>query len=92
MSTSKDQKGSGHLVLILAVLLTGVIGYAGWNVMQKNKTVADTTAPAVVQQAVVPAKITNKAQATQAKTALESQKIDNTLNTTQLDADLKSVL
>src|SRR5665213_1451732 len=35
----KSQAGFGHvLMLLLLVLAMGVVGYAGWRVMQKSKT------------------------------------------------------
>ncbi len=89
---SFNQKGSSHLVALLALVLVGVIGYAGWHVMQANKTDPNANSSSQTVAAAVPSKIVTKAQANQATKALDSDSLDSSLNTSQLDSDLSSVL
>jgi uncharacterized protein HemX len=91
MSFTSNQKGSGHLVLLLLVIVASGIGLVGYRVVKNNAKKVVTSS--VVKSAVaVPAAITNKTQAAQAAKALDSEAIDTTLDSSQLDTALNSVL
>ena len=91
---TRNQKGSSHLVLLLLVLVLAVVGLAGYRVMKKqDSNIAAVNEPSSVAAAPsVPTKIQSKTQAQQASKALDAESIDKTLDSTQLDNDLKSIL
>ena len=93
MKFSTNQKGSSHLVVLLLVVLVAVVGFAGYRVMKnQDASVASTANESTVAASTVPAKIKTKPQAQQASKALDAEAIDKTLDSTQLDSDLNSVL
>lgn len=91
MKTQSTQAGFSHTFVVLSLLLLALIGFAGYNVLNKNhkNTATNNSSAATVQ---LPAKISNKAQAQQAAKALDKESIDTSLDSGQLDADLNSVL
>ena len=93
MSYTNNQEGSSHIVLVFAVLVLGLIGFAGYRVMNKQNTKTTSASQTVTATtSEVPAKITNKVQAQQASSSLDAESIDTTLDAAQLDAELNSVL
>ncbi len=95
MTNIKDQRGSGHVMLIMLVVVLAAVGFAGYRVMQQQNTsvaTADTVSPAPTKSVAEPSKINNKTQAAQASKTLDAESIDKTLDSTQLDAELDSVL
>lgn len=89
---SFNQAGIGHIVLVAVLLLVGVIGFAGYQVVQKNaaKTEVAQTAPAET----APASIKSKADLEKTEKALAGSdaELDSSLNDKALDADIDSML
>lgn len=83
MKIFSDQRGASHILLIGAILVLGVVGFAGYRVMNADKN-KDT--------ASVPAKIESKKDVEQAKKSLDSDNLDSDLSTSDLDNDLNDVL
>lgn len=81
------QKGAGHIVALLAVVVIAVVGIAGFVVMNaQDSTPAETTAT----QEVSPE------QAELAETSKEldqaNSELDESLDTTELDKDIDAML
>ncbi len=94
MSHLSDQKGSGHIVLIMSVFVLSVVGFAGYRVMksQSTKNSPSSSATTVSSATGIPSKISTKAQAKQAIKTLDNEPIDKTLDSSQLNSELSSVL
>jgi hypothetical protein len=90
MRQSLNQRGSGHVVLLLAVLVVAVVGFAGYRVMSA-KSPADTSDTASAN-ATVPAKLTSKADVLKASNALDQTAVDSSVNPDSLNNDLNSLL
>lgn len=88
-----NQKGSGHIAVVIVVLFLAVAGFAGFKIMHKNTSVA-TPASAATKAAAVPAAINSKADLVQVSKALDdsSSQIDGGLNDNTLNADLNDML
>jgi len=71
-----------ELVIILATV--GVIGAIGYQVYHDHQTKTAAVA--------IPSKIQTKSDLKQAASSLDSQNIDKSLDPTQLDSDVKSLL
>jgi hypothetical protein len=87
-----DQTGSHVVGIMLLVLVLGFIGFAGYKVMNTNKTATNklsATAPATT-----PAAIQNTADLTQAASALDSSsaQVNSGLDASQLDSSLNDML
>jgi len=91
-----NQTGSHLIALALLVLALGVISFAGYTVVQRNKPAdtASTTAQTQTKTAVVPATIKNTADLQQAGTVLDnsSSQLNTSLDDSALNADLSSML
>lgn len=83
MKLFSDQRGSSHIVLIGLIIVLGVVGFAGYRVMNANKDETATT---------VPSKIESKKDVQQAQKSLDSDNLDSDLNTADLDKDLNDLL
>lgn len=95
MRTLKSQTGIGHIVVIMALLMVGVVGFAGYKVVTKQP--AQSTAvrgSSQVDSIAVPAKISTKADLETTTKALDgsSTQVDSGLNDNSLDADLSDML
>jgi uncharacterized protein YpmB len=85
---SLNQTGVSHLIVVLAVVVLGAVGFASYRVMQMNK-------PATQDAAVTtktPAKIQSKTDLEKASKSLDDENVDKTLDSSQLDDDLNSML
>lgn len=88
-----NQRGSSHLIAILAVVAVVVVAGVGYRVYsQRNSAAPATTAAASTQPAQVPAQIRNKADLRQASQALDNSADQSGSNPNQLDSDLNSLL
>jgi len=87
-----DQRGSGHLVLIAAVLIIGMIGFAGWRVYDANRSVTPAATATTSAAAAVPATLKSTADLDAASKAVSQTNVDNDLNTSSLDGDMNAVL
>ena len=86
MSISLNQRGSSHLVLILAVAVIAAVGVVGYRVVSTNSDSAPATTAVTTT--------TKNASSTvkSANSDLNSTNVDTSINPDQLDSDLKSVL
>lgn len=84
-----NQRGFEHVSVIVLVVVLGVVGFGGYYVMHANR---DKTPVSQSSQVTAPATIQSKADLQQAGKALDADQNDNSLNESQLDADLNSVL
>jgi uncharacterized protein HemX len=88
-----NQAGFEAVAAVAVVLIAAVIGFAGYTVMNMNKS-ADTEQSAASSQPAVPDKIETKADLTQTGKALDttSSQLDSSLNDGSLDSDLNAML
>lgn len=79
--------------MAFAVLVVGVIGFAGYKVMQMQQA-ATTNQPSTTASTTVPAKITDTASLKQASSALDasSAQLNTSLDDSALNTDLNSML
>lgn len=89
MKLSTNQKGSSHLILILAVFVIAGVSYAAWRVGHTSKTVSSANTQNVP---ATTGKITTKADVLKASKALDQEKIDKNINPNQLDEELNASL
>ncbi|MFZ1484272.1 MAG: hypothetical protein WAS36_04650 [Candidatus Saccharimonadales bacterium] len=84
-----QQKGIGHLVLLVTVIVVLIVGLAGYIVMnaQDNKAANETSEQATPQQA-------EQVELTQSSDELNSvnDDLDQSLDTTELDKDIDAML
>ena len=89
-----NQAGSHVVALLFGLLVVGVIGFAGYTVMQRGSTddTASTATTATTTKA--PTKIESKADLTQASKALDdtASSVDSSLNDNSLNSDLNDLL
>ncbi|MBL8121950.1 hypothetical protein JNM87_04355 [Candidatus Saccharibacteria bacterium] len=89
-----NQKGIGHVLVVVFVLAIAVVGFTGYKIMTANKKVEDT--PAAVQQQSVSTqhKVEAVPELKQADDTLEqtSTELDSTLDTSALDKDIDAML
>lgn len=91
MKRVNSEAGSHLIALALFILFVGVVGFAGYQVWQRQQpgTVASTTTGASV-----PSKITNTATLDQATAALDSasSQVNTSLDDSGLNSDLSDLL
>jgi hypothetical protein len=83
MANLHNQKGSGHIVAIVGVLVIAVVAFAGYRVLSASKTDASNDTSAVKTssaEVAAPATVKTKADVTKATSALDSTEIDGSLN------------
>jgi hypothetical protein len=83
MKLFSDQRGVSHLLLVGAIVVLGVVGFAGYRVMNADND---------KDSAAVPAKIESKKDVQQAQKSLDNDNLDSDLNPSQLDDDLNDLL
>ncbi|MEK7153436.1 MAG: hypothetical protein AAB834_05790 [Patescibacteria group bacterium] len=84
------QKGSAHILAILAVIVVAAVGFVGYRVMNNDEGPASETSSQSSQ--VVPDEIRSDQDLEQAGTALDSEQLDSDLDPAQLDTDLNDLL
>lgn len=84
MKLFSNQQGFSHVLVVGLIVVLGVVGFAGYRVMNADKNKDEATA--------VPAKIESKKDVEQAKKSLDTDNLDNDLNPNQLDNDLNDLL
>jgi len=91
-----NQSGSHIVALALAVVVVAVLGFAGYRVMQANKTTPVTTASTqpLSTPSAVPATIKTNGDLTATAKALDdtSAQVDSSLNDNSLNSDLNDLL
>ena len=82
-----SERGVGHIVIVLLLLVVGVVGFAGYTVMNSQKD-TDKTASSVQ------AKVDSVPELKEADTTLTqaSSDLDSSLDTSALDADIDAML
>ncbi len=88
-----NQSGSHVIALALAVLVVGLIAFAGYRVYQMQQT-ANAPSSSTTASTSVPAKITNAATLEQAGSALDaaSVQLNSNLDDSSLDMAVNSML
>ena len=92
--TTLNQTGFEAVGIIVALLFVAIIGFAGYKVLNMNKSAASQDSSAISsQQVAVPAKLKTKADLSQTGKALDksSSQLDTSLNDKSLDADLSTM-
>ena len=89
MIYANNQKGSSFFIVVLAVTLIGIIAVVGFRIMHKDTAASKIDISKVNNQ--IPAKISSTTDIKKADIALDGEQIDKTLNSSQLDADLKAL-
>lgn len=84
-----NQKGVGHLLIVLALLVVATIGFVGWKVLGSDDT--GTASVSTSEQVAVPATIKDKSDLNQASQALDTTDIDSGVNPDSLNSDLNSL-
>lgn len=86
-----NQSGSHVLAIALIVLALGVVGFTGYTVMSKNKTVTSTATTASTASSDA---IKNTADLTAAGNQLDSSstQVNSTLDDSSLNSDLNDLL
>ena len=93
MKLLQHQKGSSHLVLILAVTVLAAVGVIGYRVTQNGTdTSVASTSVAPVKNSDAPDKIQSAADLKQAEASLDSDAIDSKVNPNQLDSNIDALL
>lgn len=90
MKVSLNQRGSSHLVLVLAALVIVAVGAVGYKVMNSNQGTPSTSV-ASSNEAKVPDSIKSTADVKKAQAALQSTDVDKNVNPNQLDKDLNAL-
>ena len=82
-----SERGVGHVAIVLLLLVVGVVGFAGYTVMNSQKD-NDKTASSVQ------AKVDSVPELKEADTTLTqaSSGLDSSLETSALDADIDAML
>lgn len=84
-----NQRGSSHLVLVIAVLSLVGISAVGYQVMNAS----DQAPPSVISTKTgEPDSIKSSADLSRASAALEDTSIDGAVNPDQLDSDIEALL
>ena len=89
MNIFNNQKGSTHMIAIFGVLVIALAGFAGYRVMQAAEP-SGTSDTAVTTGE--PEKIKNKADLVKAEDSLDEAPIDSSVNPSDLDQDINSLL
>ncbi len=89
---SLNQTGIGHVIAVAVLLLVGVIGFAGYQVVQKNAAKTEVAQTAPVETAPDPIKTKADLQKTEKALAGSDAELDSSLNDKALDADIDSML
>ncbi len=92
MKYSLNQRGSSHIVALLAVVVVAGVGVIGYRVMSKPATSASNSPLASNSSAEVPTTFKTKADVRKADAALSKTAVDGSVNPAQLDDDLNSLL
>ena len=88
----KTQQGFSHVIILVAVVMVAIIGFAGWRVYDASKSENNNTASNTIQKTEVQdASIETVADVTAAEQELNAINIDTELDTTALDADIKEL-
>ncbi len=89
MSLHRNQIGSMHLFVVVAVGVILAVGVIGYRISQSDTHLAGN---APVNSSKGPAKIKTTADLKKADKALDATPIDGDVNPNQLDTDLNAVL
>lgn len=92
MKVAQHERGSSHLVLILAVAVLAAIGVIGYRVTQTDTSSVVSTSVAPVQNSAAPDKLESAADLKKAEASLDSTSIDSSVNPNQLDDDISALL
>jgi hypothetical protein len=88
-----NQSGVAHVIILLAVVIVAVVGFASWRVLDnddsKSSNTAQTAANAQQEQAN---KLENPGDVKKASAELDAEDVDKSLDSSQLDADLNDLL
>ena len=87
---SKQQSGSSHVVVLLAIVVIAAIAGIGLKVMNKTKT-AEVVTQSVATVEKAPATIKSKADVKEAKKAVDAIPVEKDLNASQFDADISAL-
>jgi len=88
-SLRSNQHGIGHVAALLVLVLVAAVAFAGWRVMNADKS-SDTTTQTASNTA--PSTLKTKADVTKAANELDATSVDNTVNPDSLDSDINSLL
>lgn len=86
MMRLRNERGAGHIVAVLLVLVLAVVGFAGYTVMKSQAKNANTSS---TQAKIDAAPELKNADATLTQT---NNDLDSGLDTTALDADINAML
>ena len=91
MTISRHQRGSTHLVLLLAVALIAVAGFAAYRVLNADTPNASSSPISIRGEKDAPNDIKSSADLQKASNALDSTPIDGDINPDQLDSDINAL-
>lgn len=84
-----NDRGIGHIVVLMAVLVTVAIAFVGWHMTQPD---ASGTAAVGISKTAAPGAIKNNVELQQASNALDTTPIDKNLDTSSLDSAVNNLL
>lgn len=94
-TSTQNQSGVAHLMAIGLVVLVAVVGFAGYKVMQANKsTTTDNSVSRGVSlqtSATVPDTLSNAAELKTLSTVASSLPLDSDLNPATMDSDINQL-
>ena len=87
-----NQRGSSHVVLVLAVVVIAAVGIIGYRVTQNQDPAAVSTSTTPATTSEDSGAINSKADLKDAEASLDNTAIDSSVNPDQLDDDINALL
>lgn len=84
-----NQRGSSHIILVLAVIVVAAAGFAGYRVMNASQASPTSSLRSKTSE---PASIKSSADLHKASAALDATSIDGAVNPAELDSDMSALL
>lgn len=91
MKVLHDQKGSSHLVLLLALVVVAAVAFAGYRVMNSGDVDSGATLTST-RSTAVPKKLESTSDVLKAEKSLDNTAIESSVDPSQLDSDINSLL
>lgn len=83
------QQGLSHIIVIVAIVMVGVIGFAGWRVYDARQNSEPTTA--ITQPTPVDNTVQSSQDVAELEAEVDSTNLDTDLDSSELDASLNDI-
>lgn len=87
-----NTKGFSPVYVLLAILVVGFVGFAGWRVYDSSKTKTQNATTPIQANTSNVAPINNSADLNKASQSLDSANVDGDLNSADIEKDLNTIL